>query len=108
MGNKKICLCQRGSGSMKLTNVELRIPEQMKQYIQVKGTDKELLRNALLLYPSIKDYTISHGKAAEILGINKFDLIALYSSIGLPYFDLTEDEIEEEIETYHRLKEMVG
>lgn len=108
MGNKKICLCQKESGSMKLTNVELRIPEQMKQYIQVKDTDKELLRNALLLYPSIKDYTISHGKAAEILGINKFDLIALYSSIGLPYFDLTEDEIEEEIETYHRLKEMVG
>lgn len=43
---------------MKLTNVELRIPEQMKQYIEVKDTDKELLRNALLLYPSIKDYTI--------------------------------------------------
>ncbi len=108
MSNKKTCLFQKGSGSMKLTNVELRIPEQMKQYIQVKDTDKELLRNALLLYPSIKDYTISHGKAAEILGINKFDLIALYSSIGLPYFDLTEDEIEEELETYHRLKEVIG
>lgn len=108
LSNKKICLSQKGSGSMKLTNVELRIPEQMKQYIQVKDTDKELLRNALLLYPSIKDYTISHGKAAEILGINKLDLIALYSSIGLPYFDLTEDEIEEEIEMYHRLKEVIG
>lgn len=102
MGNWRTCLFQKESGSMKLTNVELRIPEQMKQYIQVKDTDKELLRNTLLLYPSIKDYTISHGKAAEILSINKFDLIALYSSIGLPYFDLTSDEIEEEIETYHR------
>lgn len=93
---------------MELTNVELRIPKQMEQYIQVKDTEKELLRNALLLYPSIKDYTISHGKAAEILGINKLDLIALYSSIGLPYFNMTSDEIEEELETFHRLKEVVG
>ena len=31
---------------MELTNVELRIPEQMKQYIQVKDAEQELLRNA--------------------------------------------------------------
>lgn len=93
---------------MKLTSVELRIPEQMKPYIHVKDKEQELLRNALLLYPSIKDFTISHGKAAEILGINKLDLIALYSNIGLPYFDMTLDEIDEELETYHRLKEVVG
>ena len=82
---------------MNLTSIELRIPEQMKQYIQVKDTETELLRNALLLYPSIKDYTISHGQAAEILGIHKLDLIALYSSLGLPYFDMTSDELEEEL-----------
>lgn len=103
-----MCLVWKGCDDMELTNVELRIPEQMKQYIQVKDADKELLRNALLLYPFIKDYTISHGKAAEILGINKLDLIALYSSIGLPYYDMTLDEIEEDLETYHRLKEVVG
>lgn len=45
---------------------------------------------------------------AEILGINKLDLIALYSNIGLPYFDMNSDEIEEELEMYHRLKEVVG
>jgi hypothetical protein len=55
---------------MKLTSVELKIPEQMKQYIQVNDEESELLRNAMLLYPSIKNCTISHGRAAEILGIN--------------------------------------
>lgn len=108
MSNKKTCLSQKESGSMKLTNVELRIPKQMKQYIQVNNTEQELFRNALLLYPSIKNFTISHGKVAEILGINKLDLIALYSNIGLPYFDMNSDEIEEELEMYHRLKEVVG
>lgn len=103
-----MCFVWKGSDDMELTNIELRISKQMEQYIQVKDTEKELLRNALLLYPSIKDYTISHGKAAEILGINKLDLIALYSSIGLPYYDMTLDEIEEDLETYYRMKEVVG
>jgi hypothetical protein len=93
---------------MKLTSVELKIPEQMKQYIQVNDKKSELLRNAMLLYPSIKDCTISHGRAAEILGINKLDLIALYSSMGLPYFDMSSDEIEEELDTYRKLKKVVG
>lgn len=32
---------------------------------------------------------ISHGKAAEILGIHKLELIEMYGKIGLPYFDVT-------------------
>lgn len=93
---------------MQLINIELMIPEQMKPYMRVKDAEQELLRNALLLYPAIKDETISHGKAAEILGINKLDLIALYSSVGLPYFDMSSDELEEEVETYYRMKEVAG
>lgn len=93
---------------MELKNVELQIPIQMEQYIKSKDSKAVLLRNALLLYPSIKDCTISHGKAAEILGINKLDLIALYSSIGLAYFDMTEDELEEDIATFHKMKEVAG
>ena len=91
---------------MELTNVELQVPTQMKEYVQKKDEKSVLLRNAMLLYPFIKDCTISHGKAAEILGINKLDLIALYSSMGLPYFDMTEDELEEDMATYHRMKEV--
>ncbi|MGN0438247.1 MAG: UPF0175 family protein [Lachnospiraceae bacterium] len=93
---------------MELTNVELQVPTQMKEFVQKKDEKSVLLRNAMLLYPFIKDGTISHGKAAEILGINKLDLIALYSSMGLAYFDMTEDELEEDMETYHRMKEVAG
>ena len=31
-------------------------------------------------------------------------VIALYISIGLPYYNITLGEIEEDLETYHRLK----
>ena len=50
---------------------------------------------------------ISHGKAAEILGIFKIDLITLYGKMGLSYIDMSEDEIEEELKTVKYLKEVM-
>jgi hypothetical protein len=49
------------------------------------------------------DRKISHGKAAEILGIRKLDLIDLYASMGLPYLDQTMDELDEDLSTLHDL-----
>mgnify|MGYP004543779795 FL=1 len=54
--------------------------------------ETELTRNALLLYPYILNQTISHGHAAEILGIRKSELIDLYDKLGYSYFDMTMDE----------------
>lgn len=69
----------------------------------------ELRRNALLLYPFIKNETISHGRAAEILGISKWELIELYGSEGFSYIDQNWDEAEQDaanvmelLESYRR------
>ena len=64
----------------------------------------ELIRNALLLYPYILNQTISHGHAAEILGIRKSDLIDLYDELGYSYFDMTMDSLDDELNTYRELK----
>jgi hypothetical protein len=58
----------------------------------------------MILYPYIKNLTISHGRAAEILGINKLDLIAFYNDMGLAYLDMGMDEIEEDVSTYRKVK----
>ena len=54
------------------------------------------------------DGIISHGRAAEILGIFKMDLIVLYGKLGLPYIEMTDDEIEEELETVKELGETLA
>ncbi len=46
-----------------------------------------ITRNAMLVYPYIKSGVLSHGKAAELLGLRKTALITLYGKLGLPYFD---------------------
>ena len=51
----------------------------------------------LLVYPYIKSGILSHGKATEILGLRKMELITLYGKLVLSYFDETQEEFEEDL-----------
>lgn len=85
------------------TTVEIRIPEAMKPFMIKDDSQDVLLRNALLLYPYILNKKISHGKAAEILGIRKLELIDLYGKLGFAYFDQTMEELDKDMETFKQL-----
>lgn len=89
---------------MTFTDVRIKVPEKMAIYLHPKNKKAELERNALLLYPYIRDRIISHGKAAEILGIPKYDLIELYDKMGLAYLDMDISEVEEEILNWEKLR----
>ena len=88
---------------MSYTTVEIKVPEAMEPYIVNDSENDTLQRNALLLYPYILKRKISHGRAAEILGLHKLDLIELYGELGLCYFDQIEDELDKELETFQKL-----
>ncbi len=77
----------------------------MYPYMTLDKENQELfIRNALLLYPYILNQTISHGRAAEILGIKKSELIDLYDKLGYSYFDMTMDDLNDELNTFRQLK----
>ena len=84
-------------------SITIRVPAGMKKYLADTNTETELTRNALLLYPYIANQTISHGRAAEILGIRKSELID-NDKLGYSYFDMTMDDLDTELETYRQLK----
>lgn len=90
---------------MTMTDVKIQVPDGMVSYVIANDEQSELTRNAMLLYPYIRNLTISHGKAAEILGIRKYELINLYGELGLPYLDQDIDEIDEEMQYWKKLKE---
>lgn len=89
---------------MTYTDIKISVPAEMCSYVAYYNHDMELERNSLLLYPYIKNLTISHGKAAEILGIKKEELIDLYEKMGLSYIDMDIQEVEDEVLAYKRLK----
>ncbi|MBO4760022.1 MAG: UPF0175 family protein [Spirochaetaceae bacterium] len=89
---------------MTMQSVSIKIPDSMVEYADVQNESEELMRNAMILFPYIQNETISHGKAAQILGIHKMDLIALYSSLGIPYLDQTKEELESDVAVLRNLR----
>lgn len=86
-------------------SVTIKVPVGMSKYLLTMTPEAERVRNALLLYPYILNQTISHGYAAEILGIRKSELIDLYDKLGYSYFDMTFDELDDELNTFRQLKQ---
>ena len=89
---------------MILAEVKIQVPAEMAPFVDVHDTQSELMRNAMMLYPYILEKRISHGRAAEILGIHKLDLIDLYGRMGFCYFDQTQDELEEDLQVFAGLE----
>ncbi len=89
---------------MALIDVNIKVPVEMAVYLEPSGQVTELERNAMLLYPYILKQAISHGRAAEILGIRKNDLIDIYDKMGFSYLDQTMDDLDAELEAYRKLK----
>ena len=83
----------------KITDVNIRVPVGMTMYLKPKDVKAELQRNALLLYPYIKDKTISHGKAAEILGISKYELINILKVSGRHISDKLYEQLIEKLDS---------
>ena len=85
-------------------SVTIKVPVGMSKYLVTMNPETELTRNALLLYPYILNQTISHGRAAEILGIRKSELIDLYDKLGYSYFDMTMDDLDDELNAFREVK----
>ena len=92
---------------MEYATVKVKVPKAMQDFFSDDyslESGEELKRNALLLYPYIHKNVISHGRAAEILGIRKLDLIDLYDEMGFPYFDMDISEVMKDIQTFRSIK----
>ena len=83
--------------SMQTVTVEISVPEGLMQYLAGADQRQVFERNAMILYPLIRNMTISHGRAAEILGIHKTDLIEFYDSMGIPYLDQSREELMDDL-----------
>lgn len=89
---------------MEMITVPVSIPKDMAPFIDWKEEGLTWEQNAMLLYPMIRNSVISHGRAAEILGISKWNLIEFYNSIGIPYLNQTPQDLDEEIAGFAQLK----
>ena len=92
---------------MRTVSIQMAVPEEMAIYLEREDNKQSFERNAMLLYPFIHDLTISHGRAAEILGVHKTDLIEFYDSIGIPYLNQSKDDLMNDLTTMDRIMGVV-
>lgn len=90
---------------MRTVDIQLTVPEGMAPFLDDAERDVSFERNAMMLYPFIQRAIISHGRAAEILGIRKWDLIEFYDAMGIPYLNQSRDDLMADLETFNRIKE---
>lgn len=83
---------------METATVTLKIPKAAAVYFADDDESLSNERKALLMYPYIKNGVLSHGRVAELLGMNKFELISIYERLGLPYLQMSWAEVEDDIQ----------
>ena len=82
---------------MNTVTVELE-DDLVNLFHDVRGRPEEKLKEYLVL-ELYRRREISSGKAAEWLGMERFEFIRYASRLGVPYIDLDEQELQEEIRT---------
>ena len=80
--------------------IPLTVPEAMAPFVADGDDYQVLVRNAMMLFPRIKNLEMSHGYAAGLLGVSKRTLIELYDSLGMPYIDMTAEDLFKELSNF--------
>ena len=89
---------------MQSVKFEIEIPASLVPYM--KQDEFKTQQTALLLYPYIAYGDISNGKAAELLGISKTELLDMFGEMGIPYFNQSAEELEQDIANLKFLDEV--
>ena len=89
---------------MDTVNFTIRVPKGMTPYLADDELGDDFERNAMILYGLIQTGVLSHGRAAEILGVKKWDLIEFYNSKGLSYLNQSKEDLLADLAAYDRVK----
>lgn len=89
-----------------MDTITLEVPMPKEMFLTLglsEGEAVETMKRSFVI-EQYKRERISSGKAAELLGMRKLDFIRLLAEQGIPYFDYTDEELEEEFRAIREWK----
>ena len=75
-----------------MSSVKIEIEEPLAAILHQTNQPVEQAGREMIVLDLYRRGTISSGKAAELLGMERIDLIKHASKLGIPYIEMTEDE----------------
>ena len=80
-----------------MATVKIEIEESLAALLHQTNQEVQVAGREMIMLELYRRGSISSGKAAELLGMQRFDFIQHASKLGISYFALTEDEWEAEM-----------
>ncbi len=80
-----------------MSTVTIELDQELVDLLHtVEGRREDKVKEYLVL-ELYRRREISSGRAAELLGMERFEFVRYASRLGIPYFDLDDRELQEEI-----------
>jgi predicted HTH domain antitoxin len=77
---------------------EVELPEEVVEWFGWQDREVPERMRETLVMDLLRRHVISQGKAAELLGITRHGLFDLMTKYRVPVIDLTEEELQRELE----------
>ena len=81
-----------------MTTIKVPLEEDVVALLQQSGQPAEQAVRELVVLELYRQGRISSGKGAELLGMTRLAFIQYSGERGIPYFNLTPEELDEELE----------
>ncbi len=84
-----------------MSTVTMEVDRELVDLLHHVGRPEDKLKEYLVL-EMYRRREISSGKAAELLGMARFEFVRYASRVGIPFFDLDQQELRDEIKAARR------
>jgi predicted HTH domain antitoxin len=79
-----------------MTSLTLQVEDELLALLHQSNQPAEQAARELIVLELYRRGTISSGKAAELLGLARWQFVHQASHLGIPFFDMTSDEWDSE------------
>ena len=86
-----------------MTTIQLELEDDLIVLLRADNEPIEQAAREAIVLELYRRRAISSGKAAEVLGMRLEDFIVRSSRLGIPFFDMSKEELEEELKTLRTL-----
>ncbi len=88
---------------MSTITLSLKLPQELIPILEANEAELEGRILELIVLELVRQQRISTGKAAELLGISKWEFVQLLGQNKIPYFTESSKELVAQVETVQRI-----
>lgn len=81
-----------------MSTMQLELDESLQGLLSLTNQPVESAAREMIVVELYRRHLISSGKAAELLAMDRFEFIHYASNLGIPFFDMNEDEFTDDLE----------